>query len=389
MYILTRVVKALQHAHKHKVVHRDVKPANILLSRDGDIKVTDFGAAKIESARDVTRAGVILGTPHYMSPEQAGGGSVDCRSDLFSVGCIFYECLTGEPPFSAKSLTGVLIRIVNHDPAPIDAEKRGLPREVQEVVVRALAKDPAQRYATADELAQALDSIPWASTQGIPVVSDPELELRQADDSRSSESAAPDSVADSLMKEARLTKGIEPHLLALKEETRELRLSRSPLLQFRNVILTTEEAYILSRIQENVLPRDILAVSPLSEEETARALLGFLRTGLVAFVEEPEGSARRESARRAANAFGIPEPYEIERLYQELLESDDWAVLGLTPEASSQEVKTAFRSRAFQFHPDRYAAIAEPDFQHKVSWLFQRVSEAFASLTLSTKDGSL
>lgn len=388
LYILSRVARALHHAHEHKVVHRDVKPANILVSRKGEVKVGDFGVAKVDSSGDSTRAGVILGTPHYMSPEQARGGSVDGRSDLFSLGCIFYECLTGQPPFNARSITGVLIRIVNDEPAPVETAARGLPGEVQGIVHRALAKDLAKRYSTADELARALESIPGASTRGIPVVAEAPSESGGSVEDRGSDGAAPDSVADSLMRDARRTTRIHPHLRALKEETRKLRLMGSPLLQFRNVSLTTEEAYILSRVQESVLPRDILSVSPLGEEETARALLGFLRTGLVAFVEEPEAPGTKVIDPAAEKTASVVERDEVERLYRQLLESDDWEVLGLKPGSSSQEVKKAFQSQAFRFHPDRYAAIDEPGFQEKVSWLFQRVSWAFASLTVATAKGT-
>ena len=390
LYTLSRVAKALHHAHQHKVVHRDIKPANILLSRKGQVKVTDFGIAKVESTRDVTQAGMILGTPHYMSPEQARGGTVDGRSDLFSVGCILYECITGESPFNAPSMTGVLIRIVNDTPAAIDTERRGIPVEVQTVVDRALAKDLTKRYSSADELARALDSIPGASSpNAIPFNAGDEVAENSANESPGPDSGTPDSVADSvadsLMKEARRTTRIRPQLLAFKEETRNLRLARSPLLQFRNVGLTPEEAYILSRIQENMMPRDILSVSPLSEEETARTLLGFLRTGLVAFIDDEEVPTERDSGRLDSKRAGVPPRDEIERLYRKLLEADDWDVLELPRESSAQEVKRAFQSQAFRFHPDRYAVIKEDDFQKKVSWLFQRVSDAFASLSATQR----
>ena len=171
IYILSRVALALHHAHSQGVVHRDVKPANILVSRAGVVKVADFGIAKVESSCEMTRAGAIMGTPDYMSPEQATGGALDGRSDLFSVGCILYECLTGAAPFQAESLTGVLIRIVNDEPSPVDAASRGLPVELDSVLEHALAKDPEWRYANGDELANALTSIPGAdASKAVPVV---------------------------------------------------------------------------------------------------------------------------------------------------------------------------------------------------------------------------
>ena len=386
LYTLSRVAKALHDAHQHEVVHRDIKPANILLSREGHVKVTDFGIAKVEAVPNVTQAGLIPGKPHYMSPEQAGGGPVDGRSDLFSVGCILYECITGEPPFDAQSTTGVLVRIVNDTPAAIDTERRGIPVEVQNVVDRALAKDPTKRYSSADELARALDSIPGASSsKAIPVTAGDEVTENNANESPDPDSGIPDSVADSLMKEARRTARIGPQLLAFKGETRKLELARSPILQFQNVGLTPEEAYILSRIQENVRPREILSISPLSEEETARTLLGFLRTGLVTFVDDGETPIERDSDRLGSTRAGALPRDEIELLYRELVEADDWDVLELPRESSAQDVKRAFLAQAFRFHPDRYAVIEDDDFQEKVSWLFQRVSDAFASLSATQR----
>lgn len=383
VYILSRVARALHHAHSQGVVHRDVKPANILVSRDGDVKVADFGIAKVESSGEMTRAGVILGTPDYMSPEQATGGVLDGRSDLFSVGCILYECLTGEAPFRAQSLTGVLIRIVNDEPSPVDAASRGLPVELDSVLEHVLAKDPEWRYANGDELANALTSIPGAdASKAAPVVGS----VGPAGDAPASpepgsDTGTPDSVADSLMREARRTTRIEPHLHAFREEKRKLRLAGSALLQFRNVSLTPEEAYILSRVQDNVLPRDIFVVSPLTETETARTLLGFLRTGLVAFVEDTH-AAEEVTDRLLAKTSAV------EHLYDEAQGKDDWQVLGLEKNATPPDIKRAFQALAFQFHPDRYAQIEDAEFQKKVSWLFLRVSDAFATLSSSQSAGA-
>ncbi len=142
------------------MVHRDVKPANIMTTASGQVKVTDFGIAKIESSSSLTASGSLVGTPNYMSPEQARGEDVDGRADLFSLGCVLYECLAGQRPFRSSNLTGVLQAIVYDEPSPIDWEKVGLPAAVQTVVRGALAKDPSQRFASGAELVQALRSIP-------------------------------------------------------------------------------------------------------------------------------------------------------------------------------------------------------------------------------------
>jgi serine/threonine protein kinase len=108
IYIASQVAEALDHAHRHNVVHRDIKPANILISSSGSVKVTDFGVAKAESS-DMTNAGMLLGTPNYMSPELVRGEPIDGRSDLFSLGSVMYECLVGDKPFRSGSLTGILM----------------------------------------------------------------------------------------------------------------------------------------------------------------------------------------------------------------------------------------------------------------------------------------
>ena len=115
-----RSPSALDHAHASQVVHRDVKPANIMIEPSGQVKVMDFGIAKLETAANLTSTGLIMGTPNYMSPEQARGLKVDGRSDLFSLGCVLYECLTGARPFQAESVSGILVKILTEDPPPVD-----------------------------------------------------------------------------------------------------------------------------------------------------------------------------------------------------------------------------------------------------------------------------
>ncbi len=156
--ILSQTAKALDHAHEHKVVHRDVKPANILITPAKEVRVMDFGIAKTEVS-DLTLTGTILGTPDYMSPEQAKGEEVDRRSDLFSLGCVLYECLVGEQPFQSGSITGVLLRIINDRPPDVDWPSLGLPSGLAGVVAQALAKDPSDRYPSGAALIQALEPL--------------------------------------------------------------------------------------------------------------------------------------------------------------------------------------------------------------------------------------
>jgi tRNA A-37 threonylcarbamoyl transferase component Bud32 len=154
--IVAQVAAALDHAHANGVVHRDVKPANVMIDAGGQVKVMDFGIAKLETGANLTSTGSIMGTPNYMSPEQAKGLKVDRRSDLFSLGCVLYECLTGAKPFQGESVSVILVKILTEEPPAVDAARAGLPLEIGTVLRRAVAKDPAARYASGKQLVEAL-----------------------------------------------------------------------------------------------------------------------------------------------------------------------------------------------------------------------------------------
>ena len=157
--IISQLCDALHYAHEQGVVHRDVKPANVFLLTDGTVKLLDFGIAKMTTST-LTRQGDVLGSASYMSPEQVrGSDTVDGRADIFSVGVVLYELLTGRKPFDADQPTATIVKILNEDPTPIESLAPELPAQLVAAVNRALAKDPDDRFATAGELSKELQWI--------------------------------------------------------------------------------------------------------------------------------------------------------------------------------------------------------------------------------------
>jgi serine/threonine protein kinase len=153
--IMEQACAALDYAHQHSVVHRDIKPANLMLTADGMLKITDFGTAKILQF-NATQTAHVIGTPSYMSPEQIKGKTVDGRSDIFSLGVILYELLTGEKPFPGQNITTVIYKIVNEEPVPPRKLDPSLHPGICAVISRALAKEPTERYQTCNEMLEAL-----------------------------------------------------------------------------------------------------------------------------------------------------------------------------------------------------------------------------------------
>jgi serine/threonine-protein kinase len=146
-----QILSALAFAHRHGIVHRDIKPHNIVVGGDGRLKVTDFGIAR-SGASQMTEVGSIVGTAQYLSPEQARGAPVDPRSDLYSLGVVLYEMLTGTVPFSGETPVEIAMKHLSQVPKPPSELRPEVPHELDAVVMRALAKDPAQRYGSAEEM---------------------------------------------------------------------------------------------------------------------------------------------------------------------------------------------------------------------------------------------
>jgi serine/threonine protein kinase len=154
--VMEQICDGLSFAHAMEVVHRDLKPANIHVQPNGQVKILDFGLARLGSSSEMTKTGMVMGTPNYMSPEQVRGEKVDVRSDLFSIGAVFYELLTAHKPFQADSMHAVLFQVLENDPEPPRRWVPTLPPVLVDLVEKALRKDPAERFANGGEMLDAV-----------------------------------------------------------------------------------------------------------------------------------------------------------------------------------------------------------------------------------------
>ena len=150
--IIAQIAAGLQRAHESGIIHRDIKPGNIIITPQGEVKIVDFGLAKLSAQSLITQSRIIGGTPAYMAPEQIFGNEADAKSDLFSLGVVFYECVTGQRPFTGEHEPALFYSIVNIEPTPPSTLQPGVTPALERIILKLLAKDPAQRYQSAAEL---------------------------------------------------------------------------------------------------------------------------------------------------------------------------------------------------------------------------------------------
>ncbi len=157
VHFTVQILQALQHAHEKGIVHRDMKPQNIMLLQDGTIKVTDFGIARFSDNETKTMTDKAIGSVHYIAPEQARGDTTDGKADIYSVGVMLYEMLTGKLPFEADSAVSVAIMQMQNDPKPLREINSNIPEGIEEITLKAMRKNPNQRYASAKEMLEAIE----------------------------------------------------------------------------------------------------------------------------------------------------------------------------------------------------------------------------------------
>jgi eukaryotic-like serine/threonine-protein kinase len=157
--VMRQISRGLEAAHEQGVIHRDIKPPNVLIDHRGEVKLMDFGIARVQEAEAMTQQGTIVGTPHYMSPEQVQGKALDARSDVYSMGVMMYEMLCGARPFDSSSLTAVLTAHVVEDPLPPIRRRQEIGKELNSIVMRCLSKNPASRFKDAGALLEALNGV--------------------------------------------------------------------------------------------------------------------------------------------------------------------------------------------------------------------------------------
>nr|WP_106784116.1 Stk1 family PASTA domain-containing Ser/Thr kinase [Lysinibacillus timonensis] len=158
VHIMKQLTSAIAHAHENHIIHRDIKPQNILVNEDGDVKITDFGISTTLSATSFTKTNSVLGTVHYLSPEQARGGNATKKSDIYALGIVLYELLTGELPFSGESAVSIALKHLQSETPSVRAFDASIPQSLENVVLKATAKNPAHRYHSVEEMEEDLDT---------------------------------------------------------------------------------------------------------------------------------------------------------------------------------------------------------------------------------------
>ncbi len=383
--IATQIARALSYAHEHKVIHRDIKPANIMITPALEAKITDFGIAKSDGSTSLTMSGSLVGTPDYMSPEQAKGEDVDARTDVFSLGCVLYESAVGDKPFKGGNLTAVLLSIVNSDPFHCKAwDASEMPPTLERVLERALAKDPEERYGSAAELVGALEllDIEEAPTPPTEVSAGARAKTSVAVE-KSKETDTVSASSGELTAPAEI--GLE-EVEALKRENRPLQFAPRLSDELQDVSLTPAQGFVLSRIDGTSHARDIISVSPMPEAEVAGTLSELISRGLLVWNEDGASSGNSAAPTPPSDEEG-GEPLDEtlgrqadrilalgkKRLYSRLL--------GVSIGTPTADVKQSYLELIQKFHPDAQSTKLDAEARQKLSKVCAVATQALTTVS--------
>jgi serine/threonine protein kinase len=159
MDISKQICRGLRYAHSHGIVHRDIKPQNVLLDKNNTVRISDFGIAKIYAHEGITMTGMAVGTPEYMSPEQAEGLELDGQTDIYSLGVLMYEMATKKPPFTGNNPVAIAYKQVHENPQPPSTKRKDIPKRLELIILKALKKNKDERYHSVEEMLEHLDSV--------------------------------------------------------------------------------------------------------------------------------------------------------------------------------------------------------------------------------------
>jgi serine/threonine protein kinase/DNA-binding NarL/FixJ family response regulator len=353
LQVIRETLAALAYAHAHGIIHRDIKPENIMVTLEGHVKVTDFGLAVAHGDVRLTQEGMIVGTMLYLAPESVLGQAVDQRADLYAVGAMFYELLAGRPPFSGDDTMSTFAQILNAPLTSPHAIDSTIPLEIDQLIVKLLARDPKERFGSADEVLAALhdlSAVEPPSPGAPPTVEDASMVERIA---RSSSTHLPqarlkeDEAEDTSSQELLVYAAVEDTVSAIEIERRRLaRLLQSNLSEPLNLLLAQAGVY------EQTLganPAARMAVSVLSS--LARQLqqqLRDLETDLHPTLLETLGlePALEALAAQVTRAHGLQVELSIERLRERLPAPIELVLFRATQSALDRAIRRGHASRA-------------------------------------------
>lgn len=262
--IAMQIASALEMAHKNNIVHRDIKPHNIIITEDGVAKVTDFGIAKAVSNSTITAFGTTIGSVHYFSPEQAKGGYTDAKSDIYSLGIVMYEMLTGKVPFDSDTSVSVALKHMQEEPVPPIEVNKNIPNAVNDIILKAMEKEPMARYQTATAMVRDLSK----------ALKDPEGEFVEEEDFDDGLTRRMDAITDDMIKDAKTDTRKKKKKNKIAKFFEEHPKAKIPLIIILCLVLFFGSIGITSAVLNATSPKEVQVPDLIGKtEEEAKAEL--------------------------------------------------------------------------------------------------------------------